>query len=221
MMRLKPAMVAREVVDGTASTIEDFRDRIIKQETGMTERLFEAVAQSLNGRMIGNLKWKAYSLTSGRGRAAEEKRHGADVLGVLHIDLNDYKVRKGFLLQAKIAEPYEPISKSEWKRFQDQCDLMLQRSAESFGVIYSRSKGIRFIPAQTILEISREQLFDAGSRSLFGFFKSHVKCQIGDRQLHTPGVEVLDAMANAKADVADEFGADSVLSMKVTDAPSS
>lgn len=221
MMRLKPAMVAREIVDGTASTIEDFNSKIIKQETGMTERLFGAVAQSLNGRRIGNLKWKAYSLTSGRGRAAEETRHGADVLGVLDIDLSDYKVRKGFLLQAKIAEPYAPISNSEWKRFQDQCKLMLQRSDESFGVIYSRSKGVRFIPAQTILEISRDQLFDAGSRSLFGFFKSHVKCQIGDRQLHTPGVEVLDAMANAKADVADEFGADSVLSMKVTDAPSS
>lgn len=226
MMRLKPAMVAREIVDGTASTIEDFENRIIKQETGMTDRLFGAVAQSLNGKRIGNLKWKAYSLTSGRGRAAEETRHGADVLGVLNIDLNDYKVRKGFLLQAKIAEPHEPISKGEWKRFQDQCDLMLQRSAESFGVIYSRTKGVRFIPAQTIMEITPDQLFDAGSRSLFGFFKSHVKCQIGDRQLHTPGVEVLDAMLKARADVADEFvadefGADSVLSMKVTDAPSS
>ena len=97
MMRLKPAMVAREVVDECETAIDDFRNKIIKQETGMTERLFGAVANALNGRRIGNLTWKAYSLTSGRGRAAEETRHGADVLGVIDIDLHDYKTKKGFL----------------------------------------------------------------------------------------------------------------------------
>lgn len=221
MMRLKPAMVAREVVDGSETAIDDFRNRIIKHETGMTERLFGAIAHSLNGRRIGNLTWKAYSLTSGRGRAAEESRHGADVLGVIDIDLHDYKTKKGFLLQAKIAEPYAPISKSEWNRFQEQCKLMLKRSHESFGVIYSRDKGIRFIPAATILEITPDQLFDVGSRSLFGFFKSHVKCQIGDRRLNLPSIDVLDAMTRAPSILPLEFGADTVLTMKVTDAPDS
>lgn len=220
MMRLKPAMVAREVVDGTATAIEDFKNRIIKQETGMTERLFGAIAHSLNGRRIGNLTWKAYSLTSGRGRAAEETRHGADVLGVIDIDLHDYKTRKGFLLQAKVAEPYAPISNTEWKRFQEQCRLMLQRSHESFAVIYSRDKGVRFIPAATILEIVPDQLFEVGSRSLFGFFKSHVKCQIGDRRLSVPSIDVLDRIMSAPSVAAAEFDADSILSMKVTDAPS-
>lgn len=219
MMRLKPAMVAREVVDGSATAVDDFRSKIIKQETGMTERLFGAIANSLNGRRIGNLTWKAYSLTSGRGKAAEETRHGADVLGVIDIDLHDYKVKKGFLLQAKIAEPYAPISKTEWKRFQEQCRLMLKRSHESFGVIYSRDKGIRFIPATTILEIAPDQLFEVGSRSLFGFFKSHVKCQIGDRRLNLPSIDVLDAMTRADSKLPLEFGVDSILSMKVTDAP--
>lgn len=219
MMRLRPAMVAREVVDGSETAIDDFRNGIIKHETGMTERLFGGIANALNGRRIGNLTWKAYSLTSGRGRAAEETRHGADVLGVIDIDLHNYKTKKGFLLQAKIAEPHAPISNSEWKRFQEQCKLMLKRSYESYGVIYSRDKGIRFIPAATILEISPDQLFDVGSRSLFGFFKSHVKCQIGDRRLSVPSIDVLDKMILSPSVVADEFGADSILSMKVTDAP--
>lgn len=97
---------------------------------------------------------------------------------------------------------------------------MLQRSHESFAVIYSRDKGVRFIPAATILEIVPDQLFEVGSRSLFGFFKSHVKCQIGDRRLSVPSIDVLDRIMSAPSVAAAEFDADSILSMKVTDAPS-
>jgi len=219
MIKIRPMMVARAVVDGCQSTIEDFNRRIIKQETGMTERLFGSVATSLNGRSIGNLTWKAYSLTSGRGKAAEETRHGADVLGVLDIDLQDYKTKKGFLAQAKIAEPFMPMSKGEWERFREQCKLMVERTPDAFAVIYSREKDIRFIPAATILEIGRDQLFEVGHRSLFGFFKSHVKCEIGDRRLDAPGVEVLERLLRTRERLSDFMKAETVLSMKVTDAP--
>lgn len=218
MMKLKPAMVAREVVDGSQTAVDDFESGIVSQETDMTGRLFGSIAQALNGRRIGNLTWKAYTLKSSRGKSAEEKRHGADVLGVLDIQLSDYKTRKGFLLQAKIAEPHIPLSKSEWTRFQGQCRTMLSRTHESFGVIYSRTKGVRFVPANTILEIDRHQLFEAGSRSLFGFFKSHVKCQIGDRNLSTPSVAVLDRIARLSDPDLSDFGVEAVLSMKVSDA---
>lgn len=218
MKKLKPALVAREVVDGTTTAIDDFNRNIIKNEEMMTERLFGSIAQSLNGRRIGNLKWKAYSLTSGRGKAAEETRHGADVMGVLHIDLPDLKVKKGFLLQAKKAEPGAPLSRFEWERFQAQCKLMLSRSPVSFGVIYSREAGVIFVPAQTILEIGRDQLFDAGSRSLFGFFKSHVKCEIGDRQLSSPSIEVLDKLSQTERPDLSDFGADTVFAAKVSNA---
>lgn len=218
MRKLKPALVAHEVVDGTSTAIDDFKSGVIKNETTMTDRLFGSVAQSLNGRRIGNLKWKAYSLTSGRGKAGEETRHGADILGVLHIDLPDIQVKKGFLLQAKKAEPGTPLVKTEWERFQAQCKLMLERSPVSFGVIYSREAGVIFIPAQTILEIGRDQLFDAGSRSLYGFFKSHVKCEIGDRRLSNPSIEVLDRLSqSARPDLSD-FGADTVFAAKVSNA---
>jgi hypothetical protein len=215
---LKPGAVAREIMDGTETTIHDFRTRIIKQETMMTERLFGSVANSLNGKQIGGACWKAYSLTSGRGRAAEETRHGADVLGVLNVDLPDFKTKKGFLLQAKIAEPDLPLSNSEWDRFQKQCRLMLKRTHEAFGVVYSRQDGVRFIPAQTILEIGRDQLFEVGFRSIYGFFKSHVKCEIGDRRLNAPNVDVLDALAKAPSALPDEFGVNNLIGMKATKA---
>lgn len=213
----KPGVVAREVMEGTETTIDDFSRGVIKHETGMTERLFGSVANALNGKRIGGVRWKAYSLTSGRGKAAEETRHGADVLGVLDIDTPDYTTKKGFLLQAKIAEPGSPLPRSEWERFGKQCELMLARTHEAFGVIYSRGDGVRFIPAATILEIRPDQLFEVGSRSIFGFFKSHVKCEIGDRRLSIPTIDVLDAIAKASSPVPEDFGVNVILGMKATE----
>lgn len=211
-------MVAHEVNDGCQTTIEDFRKHIIEDEPNMTDRLFGSISNSLNGRAIGNLKWKARTLRTGRGKAAEEKRHGADILGVLEISLHDYQTKKGFLLQAKIAEPDRPMSNGEWQRFQNQCRTMRQRTCEAFGVIYSRQRGVLFIRADTILEVDRDQLFEVGSRTLFGFFKAHVKCEIGDRKLDAPTIEMLDGLADKAPAPIDDSGAEVVLSMKVTDA---
>ncbi len=213
MMKLKPAMVAREVVDSCQNTLEDFRNYVFEDEVNMTDRLFGSISNALDGRAIGNLQWKARTLRSYSHRAAEEKRHGADVLGVLEIDLHDYKTKKGFLLQAKIAEPGRPMSNDRWKTFQDQCRTMRNRTCHAFGVIYSRQRGVLFIPADTILEIGRDQLFEVGFRSLFGFFKGHVKCEIGDRKLNAPTIEMLDGLISS-----DEFEVGSIYAMKVTDA---
>jgi len=194
MLKLKPAAVAREIVDTAATVIEDFKQGIIAGEVSMTDRLVQAVRTSLDDRRIGNLQWRARTLKTARGRGAEEERHGADVLGVLEIDLDEYRVKKGFLWQAKIIEPGQRLSAKPWGDFQEQCRRMLERSHDSFAVIYSREEGVRFIPAQEILEIDAEQVYDLGSRSLFGFFKGHVKCEIGDRRLNAPTIEMLDSL---------------------------
>jgi len=195
MRRLKPGAVARSVFDGCQTTIEHFAEGIIADEESMTDRLFASVSNALNGRVIGNIVWRARTLRTGRGVAAEEKRHGADVLGVLEINLPEYRTKKGFLLQAKRIEPGAPPSKTEWERFRQQCMTMRARTEEAFAVIYSRSEGVRFIPAAIITEIDRDQVFDVGSRSLFGFFRAHVKCEVGDRRLNSPTIETLDALA--------------------------
>lgn len=215
MLRLKPGAVAREVVDAARSTLDDFQDGTIAGETSMTDRLVGAIRTALDGKHIGNHTWKARTLKTARGKGAEEKRHGADVLGVLHIELPDYNVTKGFLWQAKIIEPGKPLPSYEWERFQKQCQTMLSRTDESFAVIYSRTQGVRFIPATVILEINSSQVYDVGSRSLFGFFKGHVKCEIGDRSLNSPAIETLDRIAKHREALAD-FADERVLAMKVT-----
>lgn len=217
MLKLKPAAVAREIVDAAQPVLDDFKNRIIADEEPMTDRLFGVISAALDGRRIGNLVWKARTLRTGRGKAAEEKRHGADILGVLEIDLAEYKTRKGFLLQAKHIEPGAWPSSREWKRFQDQCRTMLKRTHDAFAVIYSRAEGVHFIPAATILEIERDQVFQVGSRSLFGFFKAHVKCEVGDRRLAYPTIEVLDGLAGTPAEAVLDVPDARVLAMKVTD----
>ena len=195
---LKPHRVAAALVEGCETTIEDFRRKIIADEINMTDRLVASISNSLNGKHIGGIVWKARTLRNGPGVAAEERRHGADVLGTLEVDTPEYKVRKGFLLQSKIIEPGHPLSLGEWQRFQQQCEKMLQRTNEAFGMIFSRKKGVRFIPAQTLVAIRSDQVFEAGSRTLHGFFRSHVKCEIGDRKLNQPTIEILDDMVQAR-----------------------
>jgi hypothetical protein len=195
MINLKPALVAREIVGTAATVMEDFKEGIISGEESMTDRLVQAIRTSLDGRRIGNLLWRARTLKTARGRGAEEKRNGADVLGVLEIRLPEHTIKKGFLWQAKIIEPDQHLPKPSWENFQSQCRTMLDRTDESFAAIYSRRKGVRFIPAQEIVEIDADEVYDLGSQSLYGFFKGHVKCEIGDRRLHSPTIEVLDALA--------------------------
>ena len=219
MTMLQPRLVARTVVDGCATVIDDFESGIIADETNMTDRLAGAISTALNGKVIGGVVWKARTLRTGPGVAAEEKRHGADLLGVLEIDTRRRKTKKGFLAQAKIAEPGKRMSPSEWKRFQGQCKTMLDRTDEAFAVIYSRKRGVIFLPAETILEIDRDQLFEAGSRTLHGFFEDHVKCEIGDRKLYAPTIDVLDRLKDAPGAALSDFATSTILSLKVTDAP--
>jgi hypothetical protein len=217
MQRLKPSDVAHAIAVECETTIEDFNAKIIADEEPMTDRLFGSISNALDGRKISGLQWKARTLRTGRDKAAEEKRHGADILGVLSIDLRDFKVRKGFLIQAKLIEPDKLSSEPEWLRFQGQCRTMLNRTRDAFAVIYSRQCGIRFIPASLILDIGRKQVFDVGWRTLFGFFKSHVKCEIGDRRLNSPTIDMLDSLPDVRRPVDAAYGAPLVLAMEVSD----
>ncbi len=96
------------------------------------------------------LIWRAATLRAGSGSGAEEKEFGADILGVLSIDLPDYKVAKGFLAQAKRAEPGVRFSNSEWSRLRAQCNIMLMTTPDCFVVAYSKTVGfVSSLPKQS------------------------------------------------------------------------
>lgn len=149
--------------------------------------------------------WKARTLRTGRGVAAEEKRHGADLMGILDLALPDYRATKGFLAQAKRAEPGQRFSKPDWDRLCSQCETMLLRTPDSFVWVYSKSRGIRIFSANSVLGLGSRCIFDLYSRSVSSFFENHIECFIGDRRLDSTNIETLDAL--------DEFLVERILEL--------
>ncbi|AVO38204.2 hypothetical protein [Pukyongiella litopenaei] len=171
-----------------ASRVEDaYREGDAPYEVDITGRLLGAVVERLDGRSIKGLKWRAKQFKTGRDSAAEEKRVGADFMGVLDIDLDEYSVTKGFLVQAKRAEPRKPID--DWKRLEDQLEKMLAISPASFLFVYSRERGIRAFPAVSVLGLKSRDVFDLYDRSFERFFEEHLECFIGDRELSVPTMQ--------------------------------
>ena len=61
------------------------------------DRILSVTKRGIVKQPRGGIVWKARTLRTGRGVAAEEKRHGADLMGILDLALPDYHVTKGFL----------------------------------------------------------------------------------------------------------------------------
>ena len=192
-----------QITDRILATIED---RIRKLPAGAyateqladTLRLSHALSDKVGDRTFNvsssPIVWKARTLRTGRGIAAEEKRHGADLLGVLDLNLLDYRAKKGFLARAKRSEPGQSFSKQEWKRLQTQCETMLLRTPESYVWAYSKSSGIRIFSANAILALKSRAIFDLYSRSMSTFFAAHIESFVGDRRLNCTKIETLDSL---------------------------
>jgi len=137
------------------------------------------------------LVWKAATLKSASGHGAEEKEFGADILGVLTIDLPNYKVAKGFLAQAKRAEPNRDFSSTEWRRLQGQCRGMLNITPDAFVMAYSKLRGVRLFSAEAVASYNGRNLFELYDASVRTFFEKHLESFIGDRRLNTPHLDVV------------------------------
>lgn len=149
------------------------------------------------------IRWEAKTLRSGSGAAAEEKRFGADILGVLSVDVPEYKTDKGFLAQAKRAEPGQPFAPVEWNRLVGQCRAMLSVTRDAYVMVYSKEAGVRFFAAQAVVSFGGRDLFelyDLGTRT---FFERHIQSYIGDTHLDQPDIAVLKQIQERR----DEIGA--------------
>ena len=151
------------------------------------------------------INWTARSLRTGSGIAAEEKRHGADLMGVVDINIPHYRVIKGFLAQAKRAEPGHKFKNKDWDRLHFQCETMLLRTPDAFVWVYSKLRGIRIFPAVSVLTLKSKDIFHLYSRSVSSFFENHIECFIGDRRLNSTDIETLDVLS--------EFSIENVLEL--------
>ena len=159
-------------------------------EPQVTDRLLGAIEQELDGKSIGGVVWVAKTLTD-RVKGSQESEFGADFMGVVSLELNDFEARKGFLSQAKLVEPSQSFPASEWKRLKGQCEKMLKFSAESFVFMYSQQSGIRIVPAVEVVGARECNPHELTSKSITKFFKDHLECFIGDRAIQSATPEGL------------------------------
>lgn len=192
--------VAKEVSDAAESVIKSYRDGRIGDEEDITASMAQAIKDAVKPvrrrRSTSSgataVSWEAKILRTGRGSAAEEARHGADLLAVAEINYAGQIITKGFLGQAKRVEPGTLLPQAEWDRLQAQLRLMLELSPASFVILYSKHYGVRFVSALTVAQVSRRDLFELSAQPLRDFFEWHLACFIGDRQLNEAHINTLD-----------------------------
>lgn len=191
--------VAREISEAANGRIKARRDHAEVQEPHLTGEILGAIGDRISNMKIKGVIWNASPLPP-----KKEKCHGADFMGVLDIDIPGYSARKGFLVQAKKAEPGSEFVKRDWDRLVCQCKKMIERTPDSFVFVYSRKEGIRVFSAYSVLALPSN---DSGSypRDIFdllyhhsvqNFFENHLECFIGDHRLNSPDIRTLDALAD-------------------------
>jgi hypothetical protein len=193
----KIKLVARHIAKAASTAIDAYAREQITDEPSITDRWIGAVEATTMAfprysRGTTGITWRAKTLRPASGRAAEERRHGADLLGVADIHVGENVVRKGFLGQAKRTEPGEVLDNSRWDELVRQAGTMLDRSPASFVLTYSKRHDIRFVPAISVANLGRRDLFDFNSITLEQFFQLHLACFIGDHRLNGPHISKLD-----------------------------
>ena len=196
---------AAKVIEKAAADVSSaLNDEIIEQEPDFTNQMIGSIRQAMNGYRKRGIHWEAKTLTD-RGRNSQESVYGADFMGVLNIDLSDYRVSKGFLAQAKLIREGRDLNNSEYDRMQNQCERMLRISPASFVFLYSKD-GIYVVSAISIVSTNRIDPYNLYGRSIRRFYEEHFSSFIGDRRLNMPHVDALK-------DIAREFEARSALAL--------
>jgi len=199
--------VSREIADAANGAFDVYRNGEIEEEPAITAFILGAISERIRHLRPHGIVWKTRILRASRGVAAEEGRHGADLMGVLDVDIPDYSTKKGFLAQAKKAEPNINFSRVEWIRLTEQCEIMLKRTPDSFIFVYSKLKGIRIFPAVSVLGLNSRNIFDLYDRGISGFFENFIECFIGDSRLNSASIETLDALADFRVESVLELSA--------------
>jgi hypothetical protein len=177
---------ATKLIQAAEQTVlSDIRSGLVKDEEGITERLVGAIHHQFNDKLYAGVRWSAMTLTAHK-RNAQESWYGADLLGVLQIDFDDYSVQKGFLVQAKYLRNSDRLASSEFARLKQQCAKMLSHSSAAFVFLY-QPNGISVLPAVSVVSLDdAAKLADLKRRTFAGFFEEHFDCFVGDQALHSP-----------------------------------
>ena len=181
---------ATQIGNAVETAVSALQQGRVEHEPSFTDRMLGSIEQAMSDYQTKGVAWSAKTLTD-RGRNAQESRHGADLAGVLSVDLPDFKVEKGFLAQCKLIEPGDRMRPSEFDRMKKQCEKMLERTPDSFIFLYSRS-GVVIVPAVSVVSSIPRNPHDFYSRSVPRFYEEHFESFIGDPRLYAPTPAMLE-----------------------------
>lgn len=195
---------ARRIAEAVDATVVALREGRVKQEPAFTDRMLGKIEHVMDHFEIKDVRWTAKTLTD-RGPNAEERKFGADFMGVLTIDLPNFRISKGFLAQAKILKYNGWLPRDERKRLHEQCRKMLKITPDSFVFIYSLNS-VLIVPANSVLNsvVNLDELY---SRSVSRFFEEHFESFIGDPRISIPSASKLEELMA-------EYNARSALALK-------
>ncbi len=159
--------VAKQAADRTTSELS--LGQIVGDEP-FTERLITRTQDGVNALNVPGVLTEMRTLTN-RRKYSEESRSGADVVGVLNVELPSFSISKGFLAQAKL--------QGNRKDLHQQCHKMLCLSHASYVFIYRRD-GIKVLPAQSIISDYDIRPDNLSAMTFGGFMREFVKCFLGD-----------------------------------------
>lgn len=183
---------AAHIAQAAAGTVDTLVEGRVEQEPAFTDRMLGRIETAMDGYATKGVRWTAKTLTD-RAPNSQEREFGADFAGVLNINLEDFKVSKGFLAQAKMIEPHVSIPARDIGRMVAQCEVMLRHSPDSFLFLYSM-EGIFVVPAVSVVGGRFSNPHELYARSLSRFYEEHFECFIGDREISTPTPNMLDGL---------------------------
>lgn len=185
--------------------IEEIKNGEVEDEPSITNRFIERTKTYLEESEGKLVKHNLHIRTLlDRGPKAPEREFGADICGVLDVELDDYYTNsKGFLAQAKCESEYVKVDMAprgiirvnfnpsrEFNRLKEQVNRMLEITPDSFVFIYS-TKGFVVVPASSVRGLSSETGGVVYGKPIANFFKEFLMCFIGDHRLTATDNETL------------------------------
>lgn len=176
---------ARRVQGAIDRVTADYKKGEVQIETDFTSKMLQAIKDDMNGFHTHDIAWRGMVLNP----STQENQYGADFLGVLSVNLDEFQVNKGFLAQAKRIQNDRSV---DMKTLKGQCKRMLRYTPDSFVFLYKET-GVRIVPAIGVVSLNSHNLSvtELYSRSPQSFFEEHFECFVGDRKISTPTADAL------------------------------
>jgi hypothetical protein len=180
---------ARAANTAVTKALEDVRYGHTIDEDDLTGILVGRIAGALDGD-IGGLHWKCSIVRHRKGKAAEEKKYGADLLMHVTMDTPTQKYSKGMLVQAKKIGPDRAMRTSEKIELTEQCKKMLAVTPAAFVFDYGNGY-VRCGPASRIMGATSHDLYKICGWTSYRFFLEYFRSPIGDPRITSAFVKDL------------------------------